>query len=204
MDEQTRKDIRAAFCGGDLLVEAVPPTGLPGWFPIMDVLQHDVPQKGALRVVLEDGAEVTVTEDHSLFKGLEPIQAGDLRVGDTVTVVRDGVVGTSSVASVDKVSGGVMYDLSVPGPENFTLTNGILAHNSYSIGGVSLDIDKSSKYESASQAANEQFNEMLEKAKQTRKIAKGLQQPRFGIGVRSAFGPYVGRGVLTPRKFAGF
>lgn len=74
----------------------------------------------------------------------------------------------------------------------------------YSIGGVSLTLDRSSKYEAAAQSANDQFDKQLEKAKATVNIIKGLQQPRFGVGVRSAFGPYSGRGVLSPRKFVGF
>jgi len=44
----------------------------------------------------------------------------------------------------------------------------------------------------------------LERAKQTVRIVKGLQQSRYGIGIRSAFGPYSSRGQLTPRKFMGF
>lgn len=74
----------------------------------------------------------------------------------------------------------------------------------YSIGGVSLNLEKSSKYESAYQASSDQFDKQLEQAKATVKITKGLQQPRFGMGIRSSFGPYVGRGVLSPRKFVGF
>jgi len=74
----------------------------------------------------------------------------------------------------------------------------------YSIGGVSLTIDKSSKYESAYNSVKDMFNDQLEKAKSTVKIVRGLQQPRYGIGIRSSFGPYTGRGVLSPRKFVGF
>lgn len=74
----------------------------------------------------------------------------------------------------------------------------------YSIGGVSLSIEKSSKYEAAFQSMTDQFDKQVEQAKLTVKIIRGLQQPRFGTGVRSAFGPYVGAGVLTPRKFSGF
>jgi hypothetical protein len=74
----------------------------------------------------------------------------------------------------------------------------------YSIGGVSLAIDKASKYESAAQFSSDQFDKQLEKAKLTVKIVKGLQQPRYGTGIRSAFGPYTGRGVLTPAKFVGY
>jgi hypothetical protein len=74
----------------------------------------------------------------------------------------------------------------------------------YSIGGVSLSLEKSSKYEGAYQAQVDLFDKQIEKAKQTVKIVKGLQQPRFGMGMRSSFGPYTGRGVLTPAKFIGF
>lgn len=74
----------------------------------------------------------------------------------------------------------------------------------YSIGGVSLAIDKSSKYEATYQTLSDQFDKQLERAKATVKIVKGLQQPKYGIGIRSAFGPFTGRGVLTPQKFVGF
>jgi len=73
----------------------------------------------------------------------------------------------------------------------------------YSIGGISLTIDKSSKYESLKQGASDQFDKQLDRAKSTVKFIKGLQQPKYGAGIRSAFGPYVGRGVLSPRKFLG-
>lgn len=73
----------------------------------------------------------------------------------------------------------------------------------YSIGGVSLSIEKSSKYESAYNSIKDQFDKQLEQAKQTVKIIKGLQQPRYGMGIRSSFGPYVGAGVMSPRKFVG-
>ena len=84
------------------------------------------------------------------------------------------------------------------------MVNWIADEFDYSIGGVSLTIEKSSKYESAYQAIKDQFDTQLERAKETVKIVKGLQQPRFGVGIRSSFGPYTGRGVLTPRKFIGF
>lgn len=74
----------------------------------------------------------------------------------------------------------------------------------YSIGGVSLNIEKSSKYEAAANNFKDLFDSQLERAKATVKIVKGLQQPRFGIGIRSSFGPYSGRGALTPQKFIGF
>jgi hypothetical protein len=71
----------------------------------------------------------------------------------------------------------------------------------YSIGGVSLTIEKSSKYESLKQNAESMFDKATEAKARTVKFIRGLQQPRFGIGVRSAFGPFTGRGVLSPRNF---
>lgn len=71
----------------------------------------------------------------------------------------------------------------------------------YSIGGISLSIEKSSKYESLKQNAESQFDKATEAKARTVKFIRGLKQPRFGMGVRSAFGPHVGRGVLSPRNF---
>ena len=80
--------------------------------------------------------------------------------------------------------------------------NAIADEFDYSIGGVSLSIDRYSKYESMKQNAETQFNEKAAETKQrTVKYIRGLQQPRFGMGVRSSFGPHVGNGVLSPRSF---
>lgn len=71
----------------------------------------------------------------------------------------------------------------------------------YSIGGISMSIDKSSKYESLKQNAEAQLDKATEAKARTVKFIRGLQQPKFGFGVRSSFGPQVGRGVLSPRSF---
>lgn len=71
----------------------------------------------------------------------------------------------------------------------------------YSIGGVSLSIEKSSKYESLKSNAETEFDKATEAKARTVKFVRGLQQPRFGIGIRSAFGPHVAQGVLSPRNF---
>jgi len=73
----------------------------------------------------------------------------------------------------------------------------------YSIGGISLSIDKASKYQSMLDNIQNSFEQQIERAKRTVKIVRGIQQSRYGIGIRSAFGPAVGRGVLTPRRFIG-
>ena len=73
----------------------------------------------------------------------------------------------------------------------------------YSIGGVSLSIQKSAKYQSMANDINGRWNDQVVAAKETVKIIRGLKQNRFGIGIRSSFGPSVGRGALTPRRFMG-
>lgn len=71
----------------------------------------------------------------------------------------------------------------------------------YSIGGISLDIEKASKYESLKQNAESQFDKAAEAKARTVKYMRGIQQPKYGIGIRSSFGPYAGKGILSPRSF---
>ncbi len=82
--------------------------------------------------------------------------------------------------------------------------NWVVDEFDYSIGGVSLSIEKSSKYESLKQNAESQFDKAAEAKARTVKFIRGIQQPKYGIGIRSAFGPFVGRGVLSPRNFLVF
>jgi len=82
-------------------------------------------------------------------------------------------------------------------------TNWVSEEFGYSIGGISLDLERSSKYGDLKQGAADQFDKMLERMKATIKIVKGLQQPKYSAGIRSSFGPYQGRGVLSPSKFLG-
>ena len=80
-------------------------------------------------------------------------------------------------------------------------TNWVSEEFNYSIGGISLDIERSSKYESLKQNAESQFDKAAEAKARTVKFIRGLQQSKYGSGIRSAFGPAVGRGVLSPRSF---
>jgi len=153
-----------------------------------------------------ESQSVVCTEDHSLFtsegRKLVPVLSGGLECGSAIIAqVEDQIVAplVTRVQDVDPEE--FTFDLSVPGPENFFLANGILAHNSYSIGGVSLDIEKSSKYESLKQNAETQFEKATETKMMTVKYIRGLRQPKYGVGIRSAFGANVGRGVLSPRNF---
>ena len=79
--------------------------------------------------------------------------------------------------------------------------NWIVDEFDYSIGGISLSVDKSSKYEGLKSSAEQMWSMSVEAKTRTTKFMKGLSQPKYGIGIRSAFGPHVGRGVLSPRNF---
>lgn len=211
LDEETKTAIREAYRAGTLKVETVDPvTGAVSIYPVTAVLQHHTPHKDMVRVTLVDDRWVECTVDHSLFcmagEGVTPILAGELRAGFLIATVVDGdnggVAQGVEVASVIHLPPEeYTYDLSVPGPQNFVLANGILAHNSYSIGGISLDLEKSSKYESLKQNAEGQFDKAAEAKARTTHFLRGLQQPKYGLGIKSSFGPAVGRGVLSPRNF---
>jgi len=79
--------------------------------------------------------------------------------------------------------------------------NWIVDEFDYSIGGISLSLDKSSRYESLKSNAEQMWSQSVEAKARTVKIIRGLRQPKYGVGIRSAFGPHVGRGVLGPRNF---
>lgn len=201
--EKIKSDLRL----GLLQTQAVDPiTGIVSWCTVSDVLQHETGHKPMVLTHLADGRSVKTTVDHSLFhrkgEGLEPVEAEKLQVGDTIATVSHNVLSWTNVVSVEVLPPDEFtYDLSVPGPENFVLTNGIVAHNSYSIGGISLDIDKFSKYMQLKENAESQWDKLVEAKSRTVKYIMGLKQQRFGNGVRSAFGPNIGKGVLSPRSF---
>lgn len=207
MDHNLLKDaIRQAFLSGQLRTKSVDPaTGVVRMCPVVDVLQHYTGDRPSTVCTTVDGRTITTTEDHSLFhlkgEGVVPVRAGALREGDTLAAVNDGNLKGIPVSVQQGPPLDVSYDLSVPGPENFVLANGFVAHNSYSIGGISLDIEKSSKYEGMKQNAEDQWDKLVEAKARTTKYMRGLAQPRFGRGIRSSFGPAVGRGILSPRSF---
>lgn len=206
LSPEDRQAIRDAFHAGQLRVEAAVPSGLVSFHPVTDVMRHEVPHKPNFEVTLEGGRSVTATEDHSLFwyEGgwFGEVRTGQLRPGMTCAIIQDGKVRPAKVQAVKPADRQrYMYDLCVPGPQNFALSNGILAHNSYSIGGISLDINKSSQYESLKQNAESQLDKATQAKQLTVKIIRGLAQPRFGMGVRSSFGPFQSRGSVGPRSF---
>lgn len=79
--------------------------------------------------------------------------------------------------------------------------NWIVDEFDYSIGGISLNLDRSSKYETLKSTAESMWSQSVEAKARTTKFIRGLRQPKYGVGIRSSFGPAVGRGVLSPRNF---
>ena len=81
--------------------------------------------------------------------------------------------------------------------------NWIAEEFDYSIGGISLNIEKSSKYESIKQNAEGRFDKMMENKVRTVKIIRGLRQAKYGRGLSSALGGPVGKGIQSPSNFIG-
>ena len=173
------------------------------WTQVSNVLRHNSLNKNILKIETTLG-NVSVTEDHSLFSynDNKEIKGKDIKVGDDLLCCIDNKPDKVIVNKIEKVEKlNYTYDLSVPKNENFLLKTGILAHNSYSVSGVSLDIDKSSKYESLKNNYIQEYDKIRDLAKSSIKIIKGLQQPRFGIGISSALGPYSRPGVQSRRNY---
>ncbi len=78
--------------------------------------------------------------------------------------------------------------------------NWIADEFSYSISGVSLDIEKSSKYQSMKDEYINEYDKLVEANKRSIKIIKGLRQYRYGIGITSALGPLNRPGVQSRRN----
>jgi hypothetical protein len=83
------------------------------------------------------------------------------------------------------------------------MSNWIVNGFNYSIGGISLDLNKSSEYQSLKDAADQMFDKATTAKQQTVFIIRGLKQPRYAAGV-STVGPNVGKGIsMHPRNFMG-
>jgi hypothetical protein len=70
----------------------------------------------------------------------------------------------------------------------------------YSISGVSLNLEKSSKYMSIKDEFISEYDKIVEANKRSIKIIKGLRQFRYGIGITSALGPLSRPGIQSRRN----
>jgi hypothetical protein len=78
--------------------------------------------------------------------------------------------------------------------------NWIADEFTYSISGVSLDIDKSSKYQAVKDEFIAEYDKLVEQNKLSIKIIVGLRQFRYGVGITSALGPLNRPGVQSRRN----
>lgn len=84
----------------------------------------------------------------------------------------------------------------------FAITlNWIADEFSYSISGVSLDLEKSSKYQSMKDQFIGEYDKIVEANKRSIKIIKGLRQFKYGVGITSALGPMNRPGVQSRRNW---
>jgi len=203
---EVKEAIKRSYGSGNLLIKSYSKEEKTiEWCEISGVMRHNSLRKDILRIDTEIGS-VSVTEDHSLFDEAKnsEVRGKDIKAGDRlICCIADNLssVGVLGVNVEDRLE--FTYDLSVPKNENFFLKKGILAHNSYSVSGVSLDIDKSAKYESLKNNYIQEYDKIRDLAKSSIKITKGLKQPRYGVGISSALGPYSRPGVQSRRNYVG-
>jgi hypothetical protein len=81
--------------------------------------------------------------------------------------------------------------------------NWIADEFSYSISGISLDLEKSSKYQAIKDEFVAEYDKLVEQNKLSIKIVKGLRQFRYGVGITSALGPLSRPGVQSRRNLLG-
>ena len=201
--ENNRIRIKSAFFKGELKVRSMKnKESTPSWNPLSDVLRHNTLHKKMLKVITDIG-DSTVTEDHSLFlwETKDPIRTDELKEGMKIVGLPGYEFEAVEIIKIEEVERKAhSFDVSVPKAENAVLDSGILVHNSYSISGVSLDIEKSSKYQSMKDEYINEYDKLVEANKRSIKIIKGLQQARYGIGITSALGPLNRPGVQSRRN----
>lgn len=195
--------IKVSFLKGELKVKSMVNKGdIPVWSHLSNILRHETPHKKMLHVITDIG-DSTVTEDHSLFlwETRNPIRTDELKAGLRIVGLPGYEFEPAEVISIKEVERQKhTYDVSVPGAENAVLDSGILVHNSYSISGVSLDIEKSSKYQGMKENYIAEYDKLVEANKRSIKLVKGLRQFRYGVGVTSALGPMNRPGVQSRRN----
>ena len=175
---------------------------IPVWSQVSNILRHETPHKKMLHVITDIG-DSTVTEDHSLFlwKTRDPIKTDELKIGMRIVGFPGYEFEPAEIINIEESERQKhTYDVSVPGAENAVLDSGILVHNSYSISGVSLDIEKSSKYQAMKENYIGEYDKLVEANKRSIKLVKGLRQFRYGVGITSALGPMNRPGVQSRRN----
>lgn len=135
LSTKTKNSIKEAFFKGTILVKSADKKGNVEYKKITDVHKHFCFHKKVFKIELKNKKIIT-TEDHSLYEfvnnqNLKEIKSSlDLK---QIVVLYDNKCKNEQIVSVRQLKNKeFMYDLSVEDNENFFLTSGILAHNSFS------------------------------------------------------------------------
>jgi len=130
-----RSFIKQSFKDGKIKIKSSSLNGKIEYKKITDVLRHYSMHKNIHKILLKNGKSIIVTEDHSLFvferNKLVIVKPKDYP--DKIVYINN-----NEIEQVDIVENNIIekrehtYDLSVEDNENFVLSSGILAHNSFS------------------------------------------------------------------------
>jgi len=130
-----KEKIKKSFENGSLYIKSSDKDCKVSLKRIIDVLKHFCPYKEIFDVELIDGKKITVTEDHSIYtisdsklKEVKPIE----KPKEIVELENEICTLVDVLQILKQDNREYMYDLSVEENENFFLTSGILAHNSFS------------------------------------------------------------------------
>jgi hypothetical protein len=134
LSESIKSKIRSSFKEKSLEIVSSDKSGVVTKKKILDVYQHFCPYKKVFKIKTEN-KQIVVTEDHSLYvlnsnSELEEIKPN--KCLKEIAVLEEKIYNEKVFEVSEQESRDYMYDLSVEKNENFFLTNGILAHNSFS------------------------------------------------------------------------
>ena len=129
-----KSSIKKAFKEGKIKIKSVDENGVVEYKKVTDVLKHSSLTKKIYKITLKNKKEIIVTEDHSLFTiendKLKTVCAKD-NPSKIVYIENDKIELIDVEENKEVEQREYMYDLSVDDNENFVLTTGILAHNSF-------------------------------------------------------------------------
>jgi len=133
LSRRTKNSIKESFKNSCLLIQSSDKNGKISYKKILNVYRHFCPHKKNF-LIKSKKVSITVTEDHSLYS----IQDNKLIEIKPSLELHQVVMNFADQCCLRNVqvketkSKKYMYDLSVEENENFFLTNGFLAHNSFS------------------------------------------------------------------------
>jgi hypothetical protein len=127
--------LKKAFEENKIRIKSVSKNGTVEYKQVTDVTRHYSFYKNIHEIILENNKKIIVTEDHSLFV----FENGEIKIvkpkdypKEIIFIENDSITLVKIVFNEIIEKREFMFDLSVKDNENFVLTSGILAHNSFS------------------------------------------------------------------------